>query len=241
MELLTYILIAVFSAAIGFAIGALWNYFSDDDGRREDPMPVPEVPLDFDSQESSQPLPGDLQPVASLLRQVKTGGLVVAFEEQIKYIPQDLNPREKSDLALAAADLLFWVNQDVKEIITKGRQYIPTAPTSTEDAQDSSAGDLGSQAYAALAGVSQFEVPSLPDPELQKTVVQYIDQVLQEMLERSPLKAKGIRLMELTDRGMVVVVGLDFYDSIEDVPDPAIQEVINAAVDEWERRQELDD
>jgi len=40
--------------------------------------------------------------------------------------------------------------------------------------------------------------------------------------------------MELPGKGMVVMIGLDQYDSVNDVPDSEIQAVLRAAVKEWE-------
>ena len=40
--------------------------------------------------------------------------------------------------------------------------------------------------------------------------------------------------MELPTKGMVVMIGLDQYDTVDDVPDPAIQALIRTSVKEWE-------
>jgi len=41
--------------------------------------------------------------------------------------------------------------------------------------------------------------------------------------------------MELPNKGLVVMVGLDQYDRVEDVPNPEIRNLIRIAVEEWER------
>jgi hypothetical protein len=62
-----------------------------------------------------------------------------------------------------------------------------------------------------------------------------INEVLQEMLEGTSLEDRGIQLMDIPGRGMVVFVGLDTYGEIEDVPDLAIKTVIREAVKKWEK------
>ena len=78
-------------------------------------------------------------------------------------------------------------------------------------------------------------VPEIP-PEPLKSIVAQIDDILQEKLEGSPLSKRGIRLRELPNQGMVVMVGLDQYEGIEEVPDEEIRILIRSAVSEWEKR-----
>jgi hypothetical protein len=80
----------------------------------------------------------------------------------------------------------------------------------------------------------QADVPSLGDPPM--SIASQIDEILQTKLEVSPLKGRAIRLMELPGKGMVVMVGLDQYDSVSAVPDPEIRSLLQACVEEWEGR-----
>lgn len=74
---------------------------------------------------------------------------------------------------------------------------------------------------------------SLPPPPAKSIVVQ-IDEILQEKLKGTPLENRGIRLMELPSKGMVVMVGLNQYEGVDQVPDDEVRGVIRAAVSEWE-------
>jgi hypothetical protein len=69
---------------------------------------------------------------------------------------------------------------------------------------------------------------------VEKSIAAQIDEVLQKKLEGTALAQKGVRLMELPGKGMVVMVGLDQYVGVGDVPDPEIQKIIHSAVREWE-------
>jgi hypothetical protein len=78
-----------------------------------------------------------------------------------------------------------------------------------------------------------------PDPEKNITslsIVQQIDMVLQERLLNSPLAKQGIRLQESIQGGVEVYVGLNKFDTVDDVPDQQIKTVIRAAIAEWEKK-----
>lgn len=70
------------------------------------------------------------------------------------------------------------------------------------------------------------------------SVISEIDRILQTKLEHSPLAERGIHLMENHQQEIRIWVGLDSYDSINDIPDGDVRELINAAVKEWENRNE---
>lgn len=72
-----------------------------------------------------------------------------------------------------------------------------------------------------------------------KSIVAQIDEILQEKLEGSHLERRGIRLMEFLGKGMVVMVGLDQYEGVDEVPDEEVRNLIRSSVKEWENRVEL--
>jgi len=74
-------------------------------------------------------------------------------------------------------------------------------------------------------------------PAVEKSIVAQVDDILQEKLFNSPLRDKGVRLMESLDGSMRVLIGLDQYEDIDSIPDENIQAAIRAAVHEWEQRQ----
>ena len=79
-----------------------------------------------------------------------------------------------------------------------------------------------------------------PAPEPLSIAAQ-VDEIVQEMLAdpaqgSASLRAKGVRLMELPGKGMVVMVGLEQYEGVEAVPDPEVKALLRAAVARWELR-----
>jgi hypothetical protein len=72
--------------------------------------------------------------------------------------------------------------------------------------------------------------------EKPKSIVEQIDEILQEKLADGPHADKEIRLVEDPARGAIVWVGLDHYNGVEAVPDPEIKAILREAAAEWERR-----
>lgn len=68
------------------------------------------------------------------------------------------------------------------------------------------------------------------------SVAAQVDEILQERLANSRLRDRNIRLVELPDRGMVVMVGEAEYDGVSEVPDEAVREILKDCVSEWEKR-----
>jgi hypothetical protein len=110
------------------------------------------------------------------------------------------------------------------------------APEATDDSLSSALPVQKPQIspMSVLARALQADVRN-PQPA-EKSIAVQIDEILQENLENSPLASRAIRLLELPNKGMVVMVGLDQYAGVDAVPDEEIKTVIRTAVAEWERR-----
>jgi hypothetical protein len=78
-------------------------------------------------------------------------------------------------------------------------------------------------------------------PEAEVKILSVIDEVndiLQKKLAGSPLAGKGIHLMENYNNEIRFWVGLNSYDDVEEIPEPEIRQIIDAAVKEWEENRE---
>ena len=85
-----------------------------------------------------------------------------------------------------------------------------------------------------LVRAAATDVPQ--DATAPLSIAAQIDEILQEKLLDHPLHERGIRLMELPERGLVVMVGVEEFDGVGDVPYPEIQALLRECVAEWERR-----
>jgi hypothetical protein len=71
-------------------------------------------------------------------------------------------------------------------------------------------------------------------PPAADSIVAQIDSVLQARLAGTPLAAKGIRLQESPEGGVLVWVGVSKYEGVDEVPDEEIKAALRAAISEWE-------
>jgi hypothetical protein len=70
------------------------------------------------------------------------------------------------------------------------------------------------------------------------TMVEQIDEILQEVIDNSEKPDKKIRLIEEPNEGVAVWVGSEHYIGIDAVPDPIVKDLIRLAVKEWDKRTE---
>ncbi|MBN1449493.1 MAG: hypothetical protein JW963_00610 [Anaerolineales bacterium] len=99
---------------------------------------------------------------------------------------------------------------------------------------------LSSKPTRAPSPASKPAAPSTAEEDepsvLPESIVAQIDSVLQVRLVSTPLAGKGIRLQESPEGGVLVWVGINKYESIDDVPDEQIKAAIRAAITEWENK-----
>ena len=73
-------------------------------------------------------------------------------------------------------------------------------------------------------------------PATPGSIVAQIDSVLQARLAGTALADKGIWLQESPEGGVLVWVGINKYENIDDVADEQIKTAIRAAITEWENK-----
>jgi hypothetical protein len=71
-------------------------------------------------------------------------------------------------------------------------------------------------------------------PLAAKSIVMQIEDILQDMIAGTPLATRGLHLTEDPVRGVIVQLGLQFFEGIDAVTDPEAKAAIRAAVKEWE-------
>lgn len=69
-----------------------------------------------------------------------------------------------------------------------------------------------------------------------KSMIQQINDILQDEIAHTPSEKLGVRLMEAPDGTVKVLVGVHSY-SLDEVPDAAVQALIRKAVSTWEAQQ----
>ena len=75
-------------------------------------------------------------------------------------------------------------------------------------------------------------------PEKSLSIVDQINNVLDEMVEGTPNKQRGIRLVEKGHEGVVVWVGMEHFNGVDAIPYTDVQLLIRSAVARWEEEAE---
>jgi hypothetical protein len=86
---------------------------------------------------------------------------------------------------------------------------------------------------AAKSSTSEKEEKSKPPAT---GIVGQIDSILQARLAGTPLAGRGIYLSNSPEGGVIVNVGLQKFNGIDEVTDPEIKAILRAAITEWENK-----
>jgi hypothetical protein len=186
--------------------------------------------------------------VVKVVQDRKSGHIFPEYNGKVIRYPADLTATQRERLAIQLGMLQAWLSPSstpkeapaaVQSTAGTGTGPLVLGAAAVGEMQDSLPAAPQTQPVRVnpvdmFARVLQSEVRN--PPALQKSIAAQIDEILQEKLVDSPLAGRGIRLMELPSKGLVVMVGLDQYSGVDDVPDPEIRSIIRQSVAEWEER-----
>jgi hypothetical protein len=151
------------------------------------------------------------------------------YERSAKITPKQRN--QINQIILKLNDWLAYIPiQKQKDGLASTPQTTSQAPVASETVKPR----LSLNPVNMLANALKADVPISQLPT--ESIVTQIDDILQEKLNNSPLSGEPIRLMEWPNIGMVVMIGLDQYESVDVIPNEEIKNLIRSAVAEWEQR-----
>jgi hypothetical protein len=169
---------------------------------------------------------------------VRTGApgsnLIVEFEGVEYKRSSNLTPAQRNQINQIILKMNAWLTYDPTQ---KQEKTTPTTtyPSSLDtDDLEKSKPRFSLNPVNVLTNALKADVPLSQLPT--ESIVSQIDDILQGKLRNSSLSGEPIRLMEWPNKGMVVMVGLDQYDSVDEVPNEEIKKLIRSAVSEWEQR-----
>ena len=214
MDLVTILLLAFVFLVIGFLLGRMFGQFrevSDAELPEEERMDRDDV---------------------HIIRAATTGRLLIRHKKRTYHHVRSLPLEVHNKVLQMLVDLNKWVGHtpktqketEVEKVLIREKVDTLAEPLISDDVKPTT---LVSSVTRAIRG-------NVKKKESPKSIVAQIDEILQEKLAVSTLENRGIRLMELPQKGLVVLVGLDQYENISDIPDDDIQRIIREAVDEWE-------
>lgn len=223
----------LFFVAIGFLVGAaLATWLA---GRQKG-----EKPANRSEQPKPTTPPVGLNPqyyeeVASLWRSRSGEQLVVLRNGKKVETVTELADAQRKMMEQAVREWLVWLGLLPAKSAKPAVPSQPNVPTPVPPKPAPSAPPR----VEALPPAVTPAVPAAP-VEVKKvgSIVQQINDVLQENLREAGLTNRGVSLMEDPRQGVIVNIGLQRFIGIEAVPDPEIKALIQAAVKEWEQRTE---
>ncbi len=144
------------------------------------------------------------------------------------------------DGALITTPLSLEKKKRLIELITVFRPYLEGGQSPQADSQPAAPHQTQPGPAPVQQRASQPVQTASQKTEPEKnistlSIVGQIDTVLQKRLMTTPLAKSGIRLQESLQGGVEVYVGLQKYNTVDDVPDESIKAEIRAAIAEWEK------
>jgi hypothetical protein len=200
---------------------------------RPEPKPQPVL--------QPQPVPQKRHPDEAHLWRDPQKGKVLAEIDGTQFAgPETLSPEQRRKLVQVLREVAAWFNETGSKPVKSPLAVETVTPVSAPPARPL---PVRPDPTATI----YIEPTKAPPPpavneklmDVKKTapfsIVTQIDAILQGMLHDSPMKAKGIRLVEDPNGGVTVWVGIQRYPGIDAVTDPEALAIIRAAVAEWER------
>jgi hypothetical protein len=221
--------------------------------RKPKKEPEPELP-NFDPVPDFKPEPIPTPPPlpvipprhpdeAHLWRDPATGKILAEVDGVEFANPRDLSPDQRRKLVGVLREVAIWFNDSGQKPVKTAAAVRPEpqAAAPTPPAPAPVQADPTATIYVEPRKTGSLPpFPGEKPPDVKKTapfsIVTQIDAILQGMVQDSPMKAKGIRLVEDASGGVTVWVGVHRYPGIDAVTDPEALAVIRAAVAEWERQ-----
>jgi hypothetical protein len=210
----TLILVAAICVVVGFLLGRLASSLGEE--KESDPVESSKVSM------------------LSVWREPETDELNVEFDHKKYRKNWNLNAEQRDQIHWIILELGNWLEPVQTSKKEAAEAMLPGEFPISQEMPESNKPRLSLNPVSMLVNALQADVPKSQLPT--ESIVIQIDDILQEKLKNSPLMGEPIRLMEWQDKGMVVMIGLDRYDSVEAVPDDRIKDLIRSAVREWEQK-----
>jgi hypothetical protein len=237
MDMNTYVMIgiAVLSMFFGYFFGLFEGRGQGYKKRKKEeeegtaevaPEGEPEIPTEPPLAEANRPdLPEThTRPSLLCLSQDSDGSLQLELDDE-HVDTTDLSGDQRRRLIALLTAMRPWL---------EGKRPRPTPPAPRPASPPA-------QPAAPEPGPTQPPVPvAVPDevteeaPAAPQSIVGQIDAILQSRIAGTALQGKGIKLQESPEGGVLVWVGLEKFQSVDEVTDEAIKSVIRAAIVEWE-------
>ena len=164
------------------------------------------------------------------------------FENWVKTVPVTL---EKPVAEVSEKPVEGYLEETIQQpVVASGRPgstkplpFVDTAPIvnvppSSYSTHDESKLSSDFEPFMPLDSNMEVDEPLKLKP---KTIAGQISDIIDEIIQTSPLREKGIKLIEREDHGVDVWFGIEKFDGIEAIPYPEVKALIKTAAARWER------
>jgi hypothetical protein len=161
--------------------------------------------------------------------------LFIEMDGQVFTSVSQLSREQRRELSATTGELVNWLSQAVAAPPLPGAQPASISPPPAMPSALKQEPLPGGTPNRSL--LSRALQPILPkEPAKQDTLAAQVDEILRVKLASSALAGRNIRLVDLPNHGLAVKVDQAQYDSIDEVPDQSVRELIQEAVAEWQRQ-----
>lgn len=230
MPVQLFFIFGIFALIFGYVIGNFVPMMKRKPAaEKKDDSNIETQPDPAAPQPEAMPAPSpDLLEIAHFWRKKETNMLTAQIENKFIAQGEALTSDQHALLSLLLLDLGNWVGIEGRIKAVEKLQEEAESVTEPED-------EPGTKGFSPIGMIKSALTADVVIPPADLSLADQINPILQKMLADSPLGDRGISLMDIEGRGMVVNVGLDMYDSINDVPDDEIRAFIKKAVAVWEK------
>lgn len=210
---------ALLFGAIGIIIGVVVVLIIVDRTRIKSDQKESSAAADAPTEPQSGLPPDKYTPIARLIRERVSGRLVVEVDDKL-YLSSYSAPAQIRDMLDDTADDFFvWLGKP----LNTSPQPAASAPTA---------------AVPPFVGPEPVRVTPVVEPPRGTTIVDQINEILQEMLENSSLANRKISITQEPSMGVVVLVDGIHYPGVDSVAEADVKNLIKDAVKKWEKKND---
>jgi hypothetical protein len=233
MDLPYIIFLAVSCLIIGYILASLVQNLSAINSN-----PSEAIPDEIKTTEVEHPAGHECLESVRLLKSEESPGVWIEMDGKVYHSYLDLNEEQQKLLANLVNGATTWVAKDPQERGSSELAPDNHPPAELNYHHDSPVWSVKpvsmNPVNALFSALSVENQQALPRNLL--SLAEQIDEILQEKIRHTQLAHRGIRLVTGMDNSLVVWVGLNKYENLENVAEAEIRTAIQEAVQEWEKR-----
>lgn len=211
------VLVAVW--LVGYLLGLLEAALKENSGKDAPQKTSLDASVKETENEKTHNKAAPMEPEVVAIYERLSGAYRVRVDGKMIEYPDNLQPEERERLLSVLVKMRPWVE--------KPKEAEPlSAEEDAETVSSLAKLDEGEKVDEALEEIAFRDL----------SMRGQIDYILQKKLNGHPLEEQGIRLKSSLSGGLIFQIGLEEYEWLDEIPDPAVKEIIQEAISEWEEK-----